>query len=161
MSYTAHMVQHLILAQLVPLMLAALWRVRWRPPAPLAWLIGIAVVIGTSIPPAYQLARASAMADWIIRAALVLSGLVFWTPVVGRVRTTRLSPGAALVYAITACFSTTLTGIYIAFSATTTDQQVAGLVMWVPCCIIYLTVSLAIVVRAMHGAGAMASHEVN
>jgi cytochrome c oxidase assembly factor CtaG len=72
-----------------------------------------------------------------------------------------LSPGAALVYSITACFSTTLAGAYVAFSATTTDQQVAGLIMWVPCCMIYLSVTLAIVLRAMYGASSMASQQAN
>jgi putative membrane protein len=74
---------------------------------------------------------------------------------------TRLNPGAALVYSITACFATTLAGIYIAFSATTTDQQVAGLIMWVPCCIIYLTAALAVVLRTMRGANAMVGHEAH
>jgi cytochrome c oxidase assembly factor CtaG len=155
------MVQHLILAQLVPLLLTVLWRVRWRLPALLSWIMGIAMVIGTSIPPAYELARASATADWSIRGALLVTGVVFWIPVVGRVPGTRLNPGAALVYSITACFATTLAGIYIAFSATTTDQQVAGLIMWVPCCIIYLTAALAVVLRTMRGANAMVGHEAH
>ena len=152
MTYSAHMIQHLILAQLVPLALAVSWPLQKRPPALLSWIVGIAVVIGTSIPPAYELARSSGMVDWTMRAALIATGLVFWIPVVGRVPRTRLGLGAALVYAITACFATTLAGVYIAFSATTADQQVAGLIMWVPCCIIYLTAALAVVLRAMHGA---------
>jgi cytochrome c oxidase assembly factor CtaG len=155
------MVQHVILGQVVPLMLVAMWRVRWRLPALLSWMIGITVVIGTSIPPIYHLATASTTVAWTIRAALVLSGVLFWNPVVGRIRRAQLSPGAALVYSITACFSTTLAGAYVAFSATTTDQQVAGLIMWVPCCMIYLSVTLAIVLRAMYGASSMASQQAN
>ena len=161
MTYTAHMVQHLSVGQLVPLMLAALWRVRRRLPALLSWIVGIAVVIGTSIPPAYQFARVSATADWTMRVALVVAGVVFWIPVLGRRPETRLNPGAALVYSITACFATTLAGVYIAFSAATTDQQVAGLIMWVPCCIIYLTAALAVVLRAMRGANAVAAPEAH
>jgi cytochrome c oxidase assembly factor CtaG len=155
------MIEHLILAQLVPLAVAATWRARRRPPALFSWIIGIAAVIGTSMPPAYELARASATIDRTIRAVLLVTGLLFWIPVVGRVPRMRMSPGTALVYSITACFSTTLAGAYIAFSAKSTDQQVAGLIMWVPCCIIYLTGALTVVVRAMRGAGSIASQQAN
>jgi cytochrome c oxidase assembly factor CtaG len=155
------MVQHLILAQLVPLPLAAICQARRRPPALLSWIIGIAVVIGTSVPPAYQLARDNVAVDWAFRAVLLFTGLLFWLPLVGRASRIRLTPAAALVYAITACFATTLAGAYIAFSATTTDQQIAGLIMWVPCCIIYLTAALGIVIRAMLGARPMAGQQLN
>jgi cytochrome c oxidase assembly factor CtaG len=150
------MVQHVILAQLVALPLAAVAaRQRVRVVAPLAWVIGIAVMIGTSSPPAYLAAQRSATYEWTSRLALLVAGVIFWTPLFGGTVAKRLGPGAALTYLITACFATTLAGIYLAFSAVSSDQQVAGLIMWVPCCVVYLSASLAVVVRAMSGIGSV------
>lgn len=154
MTYTAHMVEHVILAQLVALPLAAVMaRRRPRVVAPLAWVIGMALMIGTSIPPAYMAAQRSATYEWMSRLALLVAGMIFWTPLFGGTVEKRLAPGAALAYLITACFTTTLAGMYIAFSAASSDQQVAGLIMWVPCCVVYLSASLVVVVRAMSGIG--------
>jgi putative membrane protein len=149
-TYSAHMVQHVVLAQLGPLALAlVVSRPRRRVAAPLAWILGVGTMVVTSLPPAYLLATSSATVDWTIRFVLVGAGFVFWTPVVGGVEQSRLPPGAALLYVITACFATTLTGAYIAFSAMSSDQQIAGLIMWVPCCIVYLSAALVVVMRAM------------
>ena len=153
MTYSMHMVQQVILAQLVPLPLVVTlgYRLR-RLRAPLAWAIGVGTMIATSLPPAYLLVQRSAVSDWTMRAVLIVAGVVFWMPLFGGVARRRVAPGAALLYVITACFATTLAGIYIAFSAVSSDQQVAGLIMWVPCCLIYLSAALAIVVRTMSGA---------
>ena len=150
MTYTMHMVQHIVLAQLVPIPIAyAATRRSIRAPRPaVGWIIGVAVMIATSVPAAFALAQASAPFEWTMRIALVASGFVFWLPVVGT-RTRQLGPAATLAYLVTACFATTLAGVYIAFSATTADQQVAGLLMWVPCCVIYLSASVTVLVRAM------------
>jgi len=154
-TYSAHMVQHVILAQLVPLALALAANERWRRvAAPLAWMVGVGTMIVTSMPAAYLLGESSATIDWTIRLTLLVAGFVFWTPLVGGVQQSRLPPGAALLYVITACFATTLAGAYIAFSAVSSDQQIAGLIMWVPCCVVYLSVAVAVLVRAMHGTGA-------
>jgi putative membrane protein len=150
-TYTAHMVLHVILAQLVPLLLVGGFHPRRHPHALLAWIAGSLTMIGTSLPVAYQLAQASGTLEWTMRITLVIAGWVFWRPVFGGEEHTRLTPGMALLYVVTACFSTTLAGVYIAFSAVSTDQQVAGLIMWVPCCMIYLGAGLGIVIRAMQG----------
>jgi putative membrane protein len=153
-TYTAHMVQHVVLAQLVAVPLAFIVaRRRLRVAAPAAWLLGVGVMVATSMPAAYQYAQSSAAIDWAVRFALLAAGAVFWTPLVAGTGHARLSSGGALIYLITACFATTLAGIYIAFSAVSSDQQVAGLIMWVPCCIVYLSASLVVVVRAMSGIG--------
>lgn len=163
MTYSAHMVQHVILAQLVPLPLAITVGGRCRRfPAALAWILGVGIMIGTSLPPAYLLvAREGLAADGVIAAALVIGGTVFWTPVFGGARETRLAPGSALMYLITACFATTLAGVYIAFSAASFDQQVAGLIMWVPCCIVYLSASLAVVVRALQSSSPTVTRRIS
>lgn len=150
MTYTMHMVQHIVLAQLVPIPIAyAATRRSPRAPRPTAaWIVGVAVMIATSVPAAFAFAQGSAPFEWAMRVALVISGVVFWMPVVES-RTRHLGPAATLAYLVTACFATTLAGVYIAFSATTSDQQVAGLLMWVPCCVIYLSAGVTVLVRAM------------
>lgn len=151
MTYVSHMIEHILLAQLlpIPLVLAAGSRLRWRMPMPLAWAIGVAAMVGTSMPPAYRLAEASLPLNWAMRATLILAGFVFWLAVLGHGQAMRPGPGAMVTYLVSACFATTLAGVYIAFSATTTDQQVAGLIMWVPCCVVYLSASVAVVVRGL------------
>lgn len=149
MSYTAHMVQHVVLSQLVPLCVLILrrglaLRLARRLAAALAWIGGVGAMVATSLPAAHASADMASIA-WAMRGLLVAAGIAFWSPIVaGAIR-----PARALVYLVTACFATTLAGVYIAFTATTSDQQVAGLIMWVPCCLVFLSAALVVVGRML------------
>lgn len=152
MTYSGHMVEHVVLAQIIPLLVVGRISVlaSVRLPAPVSWVIGVATAIIASLPPMYSIARHDAAVLWAIRAALVISGLVFWRPI--RVADPpALSAAMRILYLVVACFATTLAGAAITFGARTTDRQIGGLVMWVPCCLIYLSAVLAIVGRSLHG----------
>lgn len=96
--------------------------------------------------------------------SLILAGMAFAWPVVGPVKSGRLQPLTGVVYLFTACAGCSLLGLLITFAPVglyqtyagadyyglvglirhwgidaATDQQVAGLLMWVPGCLIYLT----------------------
>jgi cytochrome c oxidase assembly factor CtaG len=96
--------------------------------------------------------------------SLVGMGTAFWWPVLGPRLASRLPPLAGVVYLFTACAACTVLGILITFSPVRVcsvfahpvdrlgvmpvvregwgltaerDQQIGGLLMWVPACLVY------------------------
>jgi cytochrome c oxidase assembly factor CtaG len=111
-------------------------------------------------------------------ASLVAMGAAFWWPLVGPHLDRRLAEGAAVAYLVTACGACTVLGIVLAFSPVevctayahpadplgllplvrgqwgltpAADQQLGGLLMWVPGCAVYAACILGVVAR-FHGA---------
>lgn len=101
--------------------------------------------------------------------SLVIVGIIFWWPVFGPLHNYRLPALKGVLYLFTACISCSLLGLLITFSpagiysyygtlsdpngftafirndwgiTAETDQQMAGLIMWVPGCLIYLSGAL-------------------
>ncbi|HMN95403.1 MAG TPA: cytochrome c oxidase assembly protein [Phycisphaerales bacterium] len=110
--------------------------------------------------------------------SLVLAGLAFWYPVLVRDARLRLAPPMAVAYLMVACAGCTALGIAITFASgavcpafgiaptpaaleplraagfsRSVDQQLGGLLMWVPPCLLYASVSLLLLRRwyAAHG----------
>jgi len=106
--------------------------------------------------------------------SLIVAGLLFWRPIFSSNHAARLSPPNAVIYLFTACVGCTLLGIYLTFSPVSAcpiyhhpadtlgllatirgrwglsfaaDQQLGGLLMWVPACMIYLSVIMAMLAR--------------
>ncbi len=106
--------------------------------------------------------------------SLLLAGAVFCWPVLSPFRSSRLAPLSGIAYLFTACMGCSLLGLSIAFSDTllytsyvahidllnmapllrnqwgltpATDQQIGGLLMWVPGCFIYASASLLLLMR--------------
>ncbi|MCG8474213.1 MAG: cytochrome c oxidase assembly protein [Cytophagales bacterium] len=103
----------------------------------------------------------------------LLVGLWFYYPVLGNRSLQRLHPLRSVAYLVTACIGCSLLGIAITFSphllypdfypklshpvgqlvwqhwhiTPRADQQIAGLIMWVPGCLIYLTLSMRIFLK--------------
>jgi putative membrane protein len=97
--------------------------------------------------------------------AMLFAGMIFSWPLFGPVARYRIHQVGGIVYLFTACISCSLLGLLITFAPAgiyqhyiTTgnmgiggagpaiwgispeqDQQMAGLIMWVPCCFVYLT----------------------
>jgi cytochrome c oxidase assembly factor CtaG len=103
---------------------------------------------------------------------LIIIGILFCWPVIGPFASWRLQPLKGVIYLVAGCISGSLLGALITFSpvgmykhylsvtdasglsslvrnnwhiTTATDQQIAGLIMWVPGCLIYLTGSLYLI----------------
>jgi cytochrome c oxidase assembly factor CtaG len=106
--------------------------------------------------------------------SLLILGTLFWKPIVGPRIEERLSPLTGIPYLFTACIACSLLGIWIAFAPVSVcpvfmnptappevlamihdqwgltpamDQQIGGLLMWVPACLVYLGAILVLLGR--------------
>lgn len=106
--------------------------------------------------------------------SLIVAGILFSWPIIGPVRTSRLFPLNAVLYLSTSCIFCSILGLLITFApagvytpynhmadrlgfmnmirnqngiSALVDQQVAGLIMWVPGCLIYLTASMSLLMK--------------
>ncbi len=107
--------------------------------------------------------------------SLVMLGMLFWSQVIAPREGERLSPPGAVLYLFSACVTCSALGIILTFSPVTVcpiytmtaedplamsntirsvwamtperDQQIGGLLMWVPMCFIYLAAIFAQIAR--------------
>ncbi|MGZ3839979.1 MAG: cytochrome c oxidase assembly protein [Flavisolibacter sp.] len=106
--------------------------------------------------------------------SLVVAGMLFSWPLISPIPSSRLSALNGVVYLFTACIGCSVLGLLITFAPTGTyrhflamsdsyqintlilnrwgltqaaDQQMAGLIMWVPCCFLYVLYSLLLLGR--------------
>lgn len=108
-----------------------------------------------------------------IFSLLVLAGLFFALPVFHPEKSMRMPHLQRVGYLFTACVSCAILGIYVAFLASSpaalaatpvlttlrdpvpmtlrTDQQLAGLLMWVPGCLLYVTISMGVMLEWLNG----------
>lgn len=102
-------------------------------------------------------------------SSMLLAGMLFSWPLFGPVKNAHLHPLLGVVYLFTACISCSLLGLLITFAplntfhhymnnmhmpvsnpwniSAATDQEAAGLIMWVPCCLVYLAGCLYLLYR--------------
>lgn len=106
-------------------------------------------------------------------ASLLLAGICFSWPILSPVKELQVNPLLGIVYLFTACIGCSILGLLITFAPPTLykhyfltdeygfgeliktswgisrakDQQMAGLMMWVPCCFIYLSASMVLVYK--------------
>jgi cytochrome c oxidase assembly factor CtaG len=119
------------------------------------------------------LCTAGMQSSWVFAiqtCSLVAAGAAFWWPVFRPHHQRRMQPHVAAAYLFSGCIGCSLLGIYITFSPVAVcplyaapagspelmelirnqwglthhvDQQVGGLLMWVPACMVYLGAILA------------------
>ncbi len=178
--FSAHMLQHMLLALVAPpLALLALPTTHGAPappraPAALFWAMGVGAMWIWHAPALCNAAAANDAIRALQNVSLLAMGLAFWVPIVGPRTDRRLSDMAAVTYLFTACVACTILGISIALSPVevcsvyghatdplgalplvrgkwgltpTVDQQLGGLLMWVPGCTVYAGAILGIVAR--------------
>ena len=188
--FSAHMLQHLLLLLIVPLLILLGWppsevpgifqhglgkgmNGTFRHPV-IPWLLGIG---GMWLWHAPTLCNAAVSNIWVHRlqyASLLGMGFAFWWPIVGPWTRQRLPPLAGILYLFTACLGCTILGIIITFSPVEVcsiylhpadrlgvmpllqdqweltpakDQQLGGLLMWVPACLVYFFSILGLLAR--------------
>jgi putative membrane protein len=133
-----------------------------QPAAP--WALGVGGMWLWHVP---ALCNAAVTNEWAHRlqyVSLLLMGGAFWWPIIGPWLKQRLSPLAGIIYLFSACLACTVLGIVITFAPVEVcsiymqpvdrlgilpliqdqwgltpakDQQLGGLLMWVPACLIY------------------------
>jgi cytochrome c oxidase assembly factor CtaG len=184
-SFSAHMMQHLLLLLIAPLFAMLAWPSSGAPATgdlsgashashrgaiPLGWLAGVGAMWFWHIPALCTAAMQHSSVFAIQATSLVAAGAAFWWPVFRPQLGRRLPPYAAAVYLFSGCVGCSLLGIYITFSPVAVcplyaagggspellhlvreqwglthriDQQIGGLLMWVPACMVYLGAILA------------------
>jgi cytochrome c oxidase assembly factor CtaG len=138
-----------------------------------AWMAGIAMLWLWHLPAAYELAVTNHTVRHLHHLSVLLAGLIFWWPIVSPVQRSRLGTLPAVGYLVAACLASTVLGMMLTFAPETvyaayrqpadsyailtglraagltprTDQQIAGLIMWVPCCLLYLSSIAGVLIR--------------
>lgn len=137
---------------------------------PILWLAGVGAMWFWHIPALCSASMRSPFIFDIEQASLLVAGTAFWWPIFSPNIQHRLQTPQAAMYLFSGCLGCTLLGIYITFSPISVcplfnsptgsaqilqlihgqwgithemDQQLGGLMMWVPACIVYLCAILA------------------
>ena len=143
--------------------LRALWRALTL--APVAWLLHVGALWLWHAPSLFERALESPPVHLLEHATFFLSALLFWWLLVAR-HGRRLSVGAKVAYLFAATLQGTILGAVITFArhpwywsyyGTTRawglspleDQQLAGLIMWIPAGLIYLAALLPLLGGAL------------
>jgi cytochrome c oxidase assembly factor CtaG len=140
----------------------------------LGWAAGVGAMWLWHAPSLCNAAATSAAVSTIQTTSLLLMGSLFWWQVLAPREEQRLSPLAAIVYLFTACTACSVLGIILTFAPVSIcpvyqhpvdrlgilstirgdwgltsdrDQQIGGLLMWVPMCAIYAAAILAQMAR--------------
>ena len=140
----------------------------------IGWIAGVGAMWLWHAPALCNAAATSRIVSAIQTTSLLLLGCVFWWQVLAPREEQRLSPSAGIVYLFTACTACSVLGIILTFApisicpvyqhpvdrlgiistirgdwglTSDRDQQIGGLLMWVPMCAIYATAILAQLAR--------------
>jgi putative membrane protein len=177
--FSAHIVQHFLLALVIPPLLLLgtprlhlgalnkLERVLGQPPV--SWLLGVGTMLAWHIPLLFNEALANDGLHVFQHLSFLVTGAIFWWPILGPLEDRHLPALAAVSYLFSACVCCSLLGAFLTFSPVglypaytgylgldpKSDQQLGGLLMWVPGCFVYLSGILATVMR-WYGAERMA-----
>lgn len=143
---------------------------RRRLPALAAWGLGVGAMWLWHAPALCNAAATSGLVHRVQEASLLAMGAGFWWPILAPDAARRLSPLSSVVYLFSGCIACTVLGIAVALSpvqvcsvyahpsdplgilpvlrgdlglSVERDQQLGGLLMWVPACVVYLVAILA------------------
>lgn len=140
----------------------------------LAWSLAIMVMAAWHIPALYNAALANENIHIVQHLMFLVTATIFWWPVLTPVPELRMGTGSTIVYLFAAAAANTVLGIVITFApvgiypaylapndalgilplirqrwgiSAAADQQIGGLLMWVPGCSIYF---LGILIALIH-----------
>jgi cytochrome c oxidase assembly factor CtaG len=170
--FSAHMLQHLLLVLVVPplLLLAVAPAAASGPrrlPALAAWALGVGAMWLWHAPALCAAAAQSPLVQRVQQGSLLAMGTAFWWPILGP---RRIAPLPSVIYLFGACTACTILGVAVSLSPVAVcpiyasapdplgvrgawgltperDQQLGGLLMWVPGCVVYLIAILAMLRR--------------
>jgi putative membrane protein len=175
MPFSEHMVRHTgLLLVAAPLMALGIrsggrydgemaWISRTVSGRPfIAWMTGVGLMWVWHLPSLYNGMAMGGMngrqlldtTSILHGASMLAGGAIFSWPVIMPNPSLRLAPLKAVLYLSSACVFCSLLGLLITFApagtyigVTASDQQTGGLIMWVPCCLIYLSASMYLLVK--------------
>lgn len=188
--FSAHVLQHFLLALIIPPLwllgtprtlasaalrnpgLRAIERRLSRPSV--AWPLGVGTMLIWHVPLFFNAALAFEPLHIAQHLSFLVTGTVFWWPILSPLTERRLPALPAIAYLFSACTACSLLGAALTFSApgaypaylhpedtlgilplirrgwgldAASDQQLGGMLMWVPGCLVYLSAILATVAR--------------
>jgi putative membrane protein len=168
---SAHIVQHFFLALVIPPLLllglpvfdvgrlSNLERVLGQPP--ISWILGVGAMLTWHVPALFNAALANEVLHIFQHLSLLVTGTTFWWPILAPIENRRLPALGAVAYLFSACLCCSLLGAFLTFSPVgmypaylnqparvwgldpQSDQQLGGMLMWVPGCFVYLAVILS------------------
>jgi putative membrane protein len=137
----------------------------------LAWVAGVSAMWFWHARPLCNAAVSSQLVNALQIFSLLVLGAIFWRQILAPREEERLSPPGAVLYLFSACVACSILGILITFSPVSVcpiyaqpgadrlgilnliqanwgitpdkDQQIGGLLMWVPMCLVYLSAIVA------------------
>jgi cytochrome c oxidase assembly factor CtaG len=139
-----------------------------------AWTLGMAALWIWHLPRLYDATLASEALHIFEHLTFLVTATIFWWPILAPLDDSRMNHGAAFAYLGAAMLSTTVLGIIITFApvgvytaylhphdslgildglrhwwglTTEADQQLGGLLMWVPGGLVYLCAIMAVLAR--------------
>jgi len=136
----------------------------------IGWICGLGAMWFWHVPDLCSLSAQNLSVGRLRDTTFVLAGLMFWWPIYSPLAQQRLEPLQGVGYLFSACLGCTLLGIYITFTTVSVcpvfanpanqltwlrdmgltpavDQQLGGLLMWVPPCTLYICAILSILRR--------------
>jgi putative membrane protein len=169
--FSAHIVQHFLLALVIPPLLllgtrafdigafSKVERILGQPPV--SWLLGVGTMLVWHIPVLFNAALASDGMHVFQHLSFLVTGTIFWWPILGPLEDRRLPTLAAVSYLFSACVCCSLLGAFLTFGPSglypayagywgldpKSDRQLGGMLMWVPGCFVYLSAILSTVMR--------------
>jgi putative membrane protein len=184
--FSAHVVQHFLMALVIP----PLWilgipapaftrpwlaRIEYALSEPvLAWSLGVGTMLAWHAPVLFNAALANPGLHIFQHLSFLITGSIFWWPILARGASRQIPPLQAIFYLFSACIACSLLGAAFTFTPPgwypaylnpagdpdilrqirggwgldpRSDQQLGGMLMWVPGCLVYLTAILARVAR--------------
>jgi putative membrane protein len=123
-----------------------------------AWVVHVSVVWAWHVPGAYQAALEHAPMHWLQHATFLGTALLFWSVALEPGSGRRLARGADVAYLLAAWLQSGALGALFTFAAgpiypayvspaaslgvsPLQDQQLAGLIMWIPAGLVYLSLA--------------------
>src|SRR5499427_4916712 len=141
----------------------------------IGWISGVGAMWLWHARPLCNAAVSSQLVNAFQISSLLLLGTIFWRQIIAPREDERMSPPGAVLYLFSACVACSILGILITFSPVSVcpiyaqpaadhlgvlnlvqsswgitpdkDQQIGGLLMWVPMCLVYLTAIIAQLAR--------------
>jgi putative membrane protein len=130
----------------------ALWRASWNPL--LIWSVHALAVWVWHVPVLYELALVDPLIHDVEHLTFFLAAVLFWRVAIDPRSSLRLNPGLGVLYLFTTSLHTSALGALMALSprpwypvyigrtevwnlTPIEDQQLAGLIMWMPGCTVY------------------------
>jgi cytochrome c oxidase assembly factor CtaG len=139
------------------------------------WIAGVGAMWLWHARPLCNAAVSSQFVNTLQIFSLLLLGAIFWRQILAPREEERMSPPGAVLYLFSACVACSILGILITFSPVSVcpiyaqaptdrlgianliqsnwgitpdkDQQIGGLLMWVPMCLVYVTAIVAQLAR--------------